>query len=63
MSPQTFFFFHRHRGANNFFHICSVLFLFLLNITIALLNYFLKNLINSAIDTLYFVDIRSTHLF
>ena len=35
--------------------------LFVLNITIALLNYFTKNLINSTIAT-YFVDIRSTHL-
>ena len=41
----------------------SVFFLFELNITIALLNYFSKNPINSAIATLYFVDIRSTHLF
>ena len=34
-----------------FFHIFLVFFLFELNITIALLNYFSKNLINSAIDS------------
>ena len=56
--------FQRNLRANNFFSIFfSVLFLFVLNITIALLNYFTKNKINSAIAT-YFVDIhvRSTHL-
>ena len=34
-----------------FFHIFLVFFLFVLNITIALLNYFSKNLINSAINS------------
>ena len=38
----------------------SVFFLFVLNITIASLNYFTKNAISSAIAT-YFVDKRSTH--
>ena len=38
-------------------------FLFVLNITIALLNYFSKNLIDSAITTLCFVDLRSTQHF
>ena len=46
-----------------FFSIFSSgFFLFVLDITIALLNYFSKDLINSAIVT-YFVDVRSTHLF
>ena len=46
------------------FSTFSVFFLFVLNITIALFeNCFSKNLIDSAIATLYFVDIRSTHLF
>lgn len=35
----------------------------MLNITIALLNCFSKNLINSAVTTLHCVDTRSTHLF
>lgn len=43
-----------------FSHNFSVFFLFVRNITIALLNYYTKNVINSAIAT-YFVDIRSTH--
>ena len=47
-------FFQHHLPANNFF-------LFLSQYSIALLNYFTKNLINSTIAT-YFVDIRSTHL-
>ena len=55
-------FFQHHLRANNFFpFFFPVFFLFVLNITIALLNYFTKNLINSTIAT-YFVDIRSTHL-
>ena len=41
----------------------SVFFLFVINITIAFLYHFSKNLVNSAIATLYFVDICSTHLF
>ena len=46
-----------------FFSIFSSgFYLFVLNITIALLNYFSKDLINSAIVT-YFVDVRSIHLF
>ena len=45
-----------------FFHIFPVFFLVVLNITIALLNYFSKNLIDSAIATLYMHDICSTHL-
>ena len=62
MSPQTFIF-YRHFLANNFFpYVFSVLFL-VLNIAIAFLYHVSKNLINSAIATLYFVDIRSTHLF
>ena len=57
-------FFPRHLLANKFFSIFfSVLFLFVLNITIALLNYFSKNLISSAIASLYFVDIHSTQHF
>ena len=43
------------------FPVFSVFFLFVLNITIAMLNYFTKNVINGAIAT-YFVDIHSTHL-
>ena len=63
MSLQTFFL-HHHLFANTFFPHFSVFFLFMLNITIALFeNCFSKNLIDSAIATLYFVDIRSTHLF
>ena len=68
---QTFFFsiyastnifFQLHLRANNFpMFFFSVFFVFLLNITIALLNYFTKNAISSAIAT-YFVDKRSTHL-
>ena len=38
----------------------DVLFI-VLNITIALLNYFTKNIINRAIAT-YFIDIHSTNL-
>ena len=63
MSLQTFFL-HHHLFANTFFPHFSVFFLFVLNITIALFeNCFSKNLIDSAVATLYFVDIRSTHLF
>ena len=40
----------------------SVFFLFVLNITIAFLNYFSKNPLNITIATVYFVDIRSTLL-
>ena len=51
-------------SCKQFFSICfQGFFLFVLNITIVLLYHFSKNLINSAIATLYFVDIRSTHLF
>ena len=45
-----------------FFHFFfPVFFLFVLNITIALLNYFEKNVINNAIAS-YFLEIISTHL-
>ena len=44
-----------------FFPVFSVFFLFVLNITIVLLNYFTKNVINSAIAT-YFVDVHPNHL-
>ena len=59
---STNIFFQLHLRANNFpMFFFSVFFLFVLNITIALLNYFTKNAISSAIAT-YFVDKRSTHL-
>ena len=62
MSPQTFIF-YRHFLANNFFpYVLSVLF-FVLNVAIAFLHHFSKNLITITIATLYYVDIRSTHLF
>ena len=58
---STNIFFQLHLRANNFpMFFFSVFFLFVLNITIALLNYFTKNAISSAIAT-YFVDKRSTH--
>ena len=44
-----------------FFFFFSVFFLFVLNITITLLNYFTKKVINSAIAP-YIVSMRSTHL-
>ena len=43
-------------------YVFRVLF-FVLNIAIAFLYHFSKNVINSTIATLYYVDIRSTHLF
>ena len=59
---STNIFFQLHLRANNLpMFFFSVFFLFLLNITIALLNYFTKNAISSAIAT-YFVDKRSTYL-
>ena len=54
---------HRHFLTNNFFHMFSVFSFFVLNIAIAFLYHFSKNVINSTIATLYYVDIRSTHLF
>ena len=58
--PQTFFS-NIIFAQTIFSFFFPVFFLFVLNITIDLLNYFTKNLINSTIAT-YFVDIRSTHL-
>ena len=69
---QTVIFFKRISLRKHFFSniilvqttIFSIFFsaflLFLLNITITLLNYSKKNVINSSIAT-YFVDIRSNH--
>ena len=59
--PANIFFQH-HLRANNFFpFFFSVFFLFVINITIALLNCFTKKVINSAIAP-YIVDMHSTHL-
>ena len=56
-------FFPSSSSFKNFFSIFSSgFFLFVLNITVALLNYFSKDLINSAIVT-YFVDVRSLTFF
>ena len=41
----------------------SVFSFFVLNVAIAFLYHFSKNVINSTIATLYYVDIGSTHLF
>ena len=55
-------FFPTSSSCKQFFCIFfSVFFLFVINITIALLNCFTKKVINSAIAP-YIVDMRSTHL-
>ena len=59
--PANIFFQHHLRAKNFFPFFFSVFFLFVINITIALLNCFTKKVINSAIAP-YIVDMRSTHL-
>ena len=62
--PGANIFFQHHLRANNFFFsfFFSMFFLFVLSITIALLNYFTRKVINSAIAS-YIVSMCSTHLF
>ena len=50
-------------SCKQFFSICFECSFFVLNVAIAFLYHFSKNLITSTIATLYYVDIRSTHLF
>ena len=63
MSPQTYFIPSSSSCKQFFFPHFSVFFLFVVNITIAFLNYFSKDPLNITIATVYFVHIRSTLLF